>query len=248
MLTFLFGPALALLPRRWRESQRLFASIHWPIAGSLSGLIESFLSLLAFISWYSYSVTHWAKDAVYSAAKAGAEIVPNTEGFAAYALMFLHPLTWLIAFFAAEGTIRFLAAAFTGNAFGILPLFLLDKVLPRFDSGRSDERGAESQSAWSSFLPWVRQRAAFLWHPELPDEVRYSTEATGEVMLVSASRPKAGWEPPRVILCKDIYYRLENASEQSGPRRFLYVLRRLPAGIPGRTVLIYSPEDFSPRK
>jgi hypothetical protein len=245
MMTILFGTLLALLPRRWRESHRLFASIHWPVAGALSGLIESLLSLLAFVYWYSYSVTHWAKDAVYSAVNAGARIPPDTAGFAAYALMFLHPLTWLIAFFAAEGTIRFLGAAFTGNVFGTLPLFLLDKMLPRFDSGRRDERATESQSAWSSLFPWVRQRARFLWRPALPDEIGYLTEATGEVISVRASRPKAGWEPPRVIRCKDNYYRLEAASEQSGPRPFLYVLRRLPSGIPGRTVLTYSPDDFS---
>jgi len=248
MMTILFGPLLALLPRRWRESHRLFVSIHWPLAGALSSLIESLLSLLAFVYWYSYSVTHWAQDAVYSAAKAGAEIPPSTEGFAAYGLMFLHPLTWLIAFFAAEGTVRFLAAAFTGNAFGTLPLFLLDKMLPRFDSGRRDRRATESQTAWSSFLPWVRQRVAFLWHPAIPDEVRYSAEAAGEVMLVSASRPKVGWEPPRIILCKDSYYRLETASEESGARPFVYVLRRLPAGTPGRTVITYSPDDSSLRR
>lgn len=247
-MTFFFGPLLSLLPRRWRESHRLFASIHWPIAAALSGLIESLLSLLAFVYWYSYSVTHWAADAVYSAVNAGARIPPDTAGFAAYALMFLHPLTWLIAFFAAEGTVRFLAAAFTGNAFGTLPLFLLDKMLPRFDSGGRDERATKSQSAWSSFLPWVRQRAEFLLHPALPDEVACSTGEMGEVMSVRASRPKAGWEPPRVIRCKDNYYRLEAASEKSGPRPFVYVLRRLPAGTPGRTVITYSPDDPSLRE
>jgi hypothetical protein len=73
----------------------MFSSIHWTIAATLSGMIESFFALLAFVYWYSYSVTHWAKDAVYSAINGGARIPPNTEGFAAFALMFLHPVTWL---------------------------------------------------------------------------------------------------------------------------------------------------------
>jgi len=184
-------------------------------------------------------------DAVYSAVNAGARIPPNTEGFAAYALMFLHPVTWLIGLFAVEGTIRFLGAAFTGTALGTLPLFLLDKVLVRFGSGASPERSPDTQSSWSSFLPWVRQRAAFLWHPALPDEVGYSTEATGEVMSVSASRPKPGWEPPRIIRCKDVYYRLEASSRRSGPRPFVYVLQRLSTGVPGRAVITYSPGDRS---
>src|SRR6266478_9788104 len=36
-------------------------------------------------------------------ADAGAGIPPNTEGFAAFALMFLHPVTWLITWCAVEG-------------------------------------------------------------------------------------------------------------------------------------------------
>jgi hypothetical protein len=242
--TLLLGPILCLLPRRWRESHQLFSSIHWPIAATLSGMVESFLALLAFVSWYSYSVTHWAKDAVYSALNAGARIPQNTQGFAALALMFLHPVTWLISVCAFEGTIRFLGAAFTGNVLGIFPLFLLDKIWVRFTSSVRTERAEDRRrSSWSSFVPWIRQQAAFLRHPVLPDEVLYSADAIGEVMSISSSRPKSGWEPPRIVHCRDIYYRLEAASEQSGPKPFLYVLRRLPTGVHGRTVITYSPDD-----
>jgi hypothetical protein len=241
--TLLLGPIISLLPQRWRESHPMFSSIRWPIAGTLSGLIESFLALLAFVYWYSYSVTHWAEDAVYSAINAGARIPPNTEGFAAFALMFLHPVTWLIGWCAVEGTVRFLGAAFTGNALGILPLVLLDKTWVRFTSSVRAERPADTRSRWSSFLPWVRQRVGSLGYPVLPDEVRYSADAIGEVMSISSSRPKSGWEPPRIIRCMDIYYRLDGISEQSGARPVLYMLRRLPAGVPGRTVITYSPDD-----
>jgi hypothetical protein len=211
-------------------------------------MIESFFALVAFIYWYSYSVTHWAKDAVYSAVNAGARIPLNTEGFAAFALMFLHPVTWLISWCAVEGMVRFLGAAFTGDVLGILPLVLLDKIWVRFTSSVRSERPADMRSSWSSFLPWVRQRVGFLRHPVLPDEVRYSADATGEVISIRSSRPKSGWEPPRIIRCNDIFYRLEAISEQSGARPVLYVLRRLPAGVPGRTVITYSPDDPFMRK
>jgi len=210
--------------------------------------MESFFALLAFVYWYSYSVTHWAEDAVYSAIQKGASIPPHTVGFAAFALMFLHPLTWLIAWCALEGAVRFLGAAFTGSVLGILPLFLLDKAWTRLTSSPRAERPADIQNNWSSFFSSIRQRAAFLRNPALPDEVRYSADATGEFISITSSRPKSGWEPPRIIRCRDIYYRLEATSEQSGPRSFLYVLRRLPAGVPGRTVIGYSPDDPSPRK
>jgi hypothetical protein len=204
---------------------------------------ESLFALVAFIYWYSYSVTHWARDAVYSAVNAGAGIPPNTEGFAAYAVMFLHPITWLIGLCAIEGFVRLLGAAFTGDVLGIFPLFLLDKILARFTPGMRTERSADTQSSWSSFLSWILQRAALLTSPVLPDEVRYSADANGEVMSIRSSRPKSGWEPPRIIRCNDIYYRLDATSELSGSRRFVYVLRRLPAGVPGRTVITYSLDD-----
>jgi hypothetical protein len=232
-----------LLPRRWREALPLFSSIHWRVAAALSGIIESLLMLLALVYWYSYSVTHWAADAVSTAAKAGADIRPGADGVTAYAVMLLHPVTWLIVLCAFEGIVRFLGAAFTGDVLGIFPLFVLDRIFLRLTPGGRAERLPGTPSGFSSFFPWMRQRAAFLSHPVVADEVRYSSDATGEVMSISSSRPKSGWEPPRIIRCKDIYYRLEAASERSGLRPFLYVLRRLPAGVPSRTVISYSSDD-----
>lgn len=243
MKTLLLGPLISLLPRRRRESNSLYSSIYWPVAGPLSGLLESLLALLALVYWYSYSVTHWARDAVYSGINAGAQIPPNTGGFAALAVMFLHPLTWLIGFAAIEGVVRFMGAAFTHNALGILPLFVLDRFLLRFRASTRPERPAETESIWSSFFNSLRQQAVFLRHPVLPDEVLYSTDAVGDVMSVSSSRPKSGWEPPRIVRYGNDYYRLEVSSERTGPRPFLYLLHRLPAGVPGRIVIDYRPED-----
>jgi len=156
-------------------------------------MTESFFSLLAFVFWYSYSVTRWAKDAVYSTLDAGAGIPPNTEGFAAFALMFLHPVTWLITWCAVEGDGPVSKSTIHWNALGILPPVLLDKIWARFTSRVRAECPADMGSSWSSFLPWVRQRVASLRHPVLPDEVRYSADAMGEVMSISSSRPKSGW-------------------------------------------------------
>jgi len=199
--------------------------------------------LLASVYWYSYSVTHWAADAVSTAAGAGADIRPGAEGVTAYAVMLLHPVTGLIVLCGFEGIVRFLGAAFAGDVIGIFPLYALDRIFLRITSSGHAEAFAETPSGILSFFSWMRQRAAFLGHPVVADEVRYSSDATGEVMSVSSSRPKSEWEPPRIIRCKDAYYRLETTSEHSGPRPFLYVLRRLPAGVPGRTVISYSLDE-----
>jgi hypothetical protein len=42
---------------------------------------------------------------------------------------------------------------------------------------------------------------------------------------------------------KNSYYRLESASMGGRPRTFRYILQRLPVGVPGRSVLLYSPLD-----
>jgi len=42
---------------------------------------------------------------------------------------------------------------------------------------------------------------------------------------------------------QDIFYRLEASSGGSASRPFRYTLRKLTAGVMGRTVLVYSPEE-----
>jgi hypothetical protein len=246
--TILLGPFLSLLPRRWRESNSLNSLNSWPLATVLSGLMESVVALVVFVYWYSYSVTHWAGDALSSASQRGAEIPPYAVGFAALAVMFLHPLTWLICFAAIEGVVRFLAAAFTGNVLGIFPLFVLEKVAFRFSTRTRVEQTSQTETLSLSLFNALRQRVLFLFHPILPDEVVYSTDAIGDVMSVSSSRPKSGWEPPRVISYGNEYYRLEASSERAGSRPFWYLLRRLPAGVPGRTVINYRPDDVIVRR
>lgn len=78
--------------------------------------MESILAIVAFLYWYSYSVTHWAQDAVESAIRSGADIPPQAVGFVGLAVMFLHPLTWVIIYFGIEGAVRFLAGAFTAKS------------------------------------------------------------------------------------------------------------------------------------
>lgn len=223
-------------------------SVNWPVAAAISGVLEFLLAVLVFLSWYSYSVTHWAGAAVESAIRNGADIPPNGVGVAVWATMFLHPLTWVIIFFQLEAIVRFLAGSFTGKAYGTVPLFLLDKIYVRFVPGDSIQHDAEGEPAWSSFFGTIRQRVRLLWSPALPDELVHTKDASGEALAICSSRPKSGWDPPRVVFSEDVYYRLERVSEQPGARPYVYFLRRLPAGVPGRLVIQYSPNESSPNK
>jgi hypothetical protein len=229
-------------------SQPLLSSVNWPVAAAISGVLEFLLAVLAFLFWYSYSVAHWAGNAVESAIRNGADIPPNGVGLAALAAMFLHPLTWVIIFFQLEAIVRFLAGAFTGKAYGTLPLFVLDKIYVRFVLGETVQHHSGSEPAWSSFSGAIRQRVRLLWSPVLPDELFPTKDANGEVLAICSSRPKSGWDPPRIVFSDNVYYRLERISEQPGPRPYVYFLRRLPAGVPGRSVIQYSPPDSSRNK
>lgn len=210
--------------------------------------MESILAIVAFLYWYSYSVTHWAQDAVESAIRSGADIPPQAVGFVGLAVMFLHPLTWVIIYFGIEGAVRFLAGAFTGKVYGTFPLFVLDKLLVRLASREANQHTTETEKGWTSFSDAIRQRVRLLWLPVLPDEVVPAKDASGDLLSVRSSRPKSGWDPPRVVFSDNVYYRLERVSEQPGPRPYIYFLRRLPAGVPGRSVIHYSPRNSSQKE
>ena len=78
----------------------------------------------------------------------------------------------------------------------------------------------------------------------IPDELHYTSEDSEQFLEIRACRPKAEWEPPRVVRYSDVYFRVERSVQTSGSRPFLYILRRLSAGVPGRTVLPYCPNPL----
>jgi len=69
-----------------------------------------------------------------------------------------------------------------------------------------------------------------------------SREGGEELLEIRSSRKKVDWEPPRVVRIGERFYRLEKYAKRVPPRPFRYTLRRLAAGVPGRTVLVYDAE------
>ena len=245
MLTYLLGPFLALFPRRWRKLLPAGSAVEWRRATVLSGFGEAVIALIALMYWYSYymavMVDHGLDAALTGKLPTG--VTDHGIGFAALVIWATHPLTWLIAYAGVEGSVRFLGAAFTETNLGILPLFLLDKIIGKF-SGRREPSLAKaagySQSNFSSFVGAIREKAMV---KRLPDELCFSGSVPDELLEIRACRRKADWNPPRTVRFQDSYYRLEALSGGSAPRPFRYILRKLPAGVMGRTVLVYSPDD-----
>ena len=243
MWTYLFGPIFAILPTPWRMSLPFTEKVQWEPATAISGFAEAVLALVGIMYWYYYAMSFWVGNAVSAAldGKMGAGVRPQDIGAAALIVWWMHPVTWLLAYIGLEGILRLCVGAFGGNSCGILPLFLADKIV--FGPFRRRKDGAGAGGNVSSFVGAVHERVRTARLPEVPDELCFTKDEGGEILEIRASRRKQDWIPPRTVRYLDAYYRLESDSSAAGPRPFCYRLRRLPMGVPGRSVIFYAPTD-----
>jgi hypothetical protein len=247
MWIFLLGPLLSLLPRRWRKALPFHDAVHWRSAAILSGLAESVIALAGLMYWYSYSVTTWVSRALDNVLgkNAPTTITDHEIGFAALVIWATHPWTWAIAFVGVEGLTR-VSAALADTVLGLFPLYLLEQIYSRiFRSGAPEPAKAVkfSESHVSSYLDTMREKVVNARLSQVPDEHYILKNTAEEILEIRAWCAKPDWNSPRVVRYEDRYYRLEDCARGSAPRPFVYRLRRLAAGVPGRTVLIYSPEE-----
>jgi hypothetical protein len=251
MWTYLLGPFLSIFPKRWREALPFSRYVRWARATAISGLAESAAALTALSYWYTEAMTTWVGRGVDVAlngalsGKSGPEMRPQDIGAVALIVWASHPLTWLLAYAGIEGALR-VGAALTGVGLGTLPFFLVDQVFVLLFGRRQSELMEEAGSSannLSSVGGAIRERIASARLSSSSDELSFKRSGGEEILEIYASRRKEGWDPPRTVRYADTYYRLEAASMTRGPRPFHYTLRRLPAGVPGRTVLLYSPVD-----
>jgi len=245
MWTYFFGAFLAFLPKWWRQSARAFSSVRWRQATIASGLVEFLGALVGVSYWYLHMVTLWGDRGLENAlsGRAGATVTEQQVSGAAYAIWVTHPFPWLLGYFMIEGTLRFCAAVFTEEAPASLPLVILDKILFSHFRRRNSASLTSTGNPAANFAAFVGavQDRTLRAKPEVEDELHFTKDGADEILEIGASRLKLDWDPPRVVRMEDAYYRLESLSRRPGPRPFRYILRRLPAGVPGRTVLIYSP-------
>jgi hypothetical protein len=245
MLTYLVGPWVAALPAWWRKRLPFAEAVEWGPAGTLSGLGELVLVTVAGMYWYSYSMNTWVGqglDAVLSGRTGPAEVTDHAIGFMAYFIWATHPLTWLLGYFFAEGAVRLCGAAFTGHVMGILPLYLADKVYAKIVRRMEPLDAVKANAPAGNFRSAMRDKMLAVRLRPTTDEISVEREGSEEVLRIRSSHAKREWEPPRVVRYLDNYYRLEECSRGAAPRPFQYRLRKLPAGVPSRTVLVYEPE------
>src|ERR1700722_3413067 len=245
MWTYLFGPIFSIFPVSWRRSLPFAKKTEWERATAISGFTESVFALVALMYWYFYAMSTWVGNSVSVAisGKMGPEVRPQDIGGAALIVWWMHPVTWLLGYFALEGVVRLCAGAFGGSSCGILPLYLVDKIV--FGPFRRRKYGtSETRGNVTSFAGAVRDRIREAKLPEVPDELCFTKNESGDILEIRACRRKQDWTPPRTVRYLDGYYRLEADSSTGEARPFRDQLRRLAAGVPGRTVLLYAPADI----
>lgn len=242
MLTYLLGPVLSLLPNRWRKGLS-FLKINWAAAAAISGFFELAAGLVAFWKWYYLTMNLWIQRGWDVALQhpGGPEITDHAVGAAALLIWANHPVTWLLGYVCIEGAVRFCGAAFSDSILGTLPLFLVDKIVGIFLPG--SEADAEGPGVASSFFGAVSEKLLESTQPASADELITTQNGHDEFLEIRASRRKPDWDPPRTVRIHDTYYRLENFTKAAPPRPFRYKLRRLTAGVPGRSVLLYNADD-----
>jgi hypothetical protein len=243
----LLGPFVSLLPRRWRKALPFHDAVHWYSGSIVSGLVESAVAVGGLTYWYSYCVSMWVSRLMDNALrKAGpVEITDHDVGFAALIVVATHLVTWLIAYFVLEGAVR-LCAAFTDTVLGLLPLYLLDKLYCKIRGIKEAlplGAPAFTRSHAASYVGSLHDKITAARLTAQPDELHFSTADSEEILEIRASHAKPEWDPPRVIRFEDRYYRLEESSRASGARPFIYKLRRLSRGVPGRAVILYNPGE-----
>lgn len=216
----------------------------WVSAAVLSGILESIFAVLGLIYWYSHSVTTWAANALDSALRnaPAAQYDPHLLGLSAFVIWCIHPLTWLFTSFFVEGLARIVAAISTEQ---ILPMWLL--AFADWCYGKFTRRPPEGDALHTpggreqlrSFVQAAKQAAKTARLTELPDQLTESADGADLILEIRSSHAKNEWTPPRVVRVDSVYYRLESVLEGGRPRPFIYRLRRLAAGVPGRNVILY---------
>lgn len=239
--TYLLGPVLALLPKRWRDALGS-GEVRWSHAGVLSGLLESAAGILALGYWYFYGLTRMVNNGITSAlnGQMGPGVTDQQIGGASFIVLVTHPVTWILAFFVVEGAFRLCASAFGETVVATLPLATLDWMAGMFRA--REERPSEvlKRNA-GSFAGALKEKVTAARAKDVEDELSYRTNGTEEILEIRASRKKEDWVAPKVVRVDETYYRLEETAVGAGARPFLYRLKRLPAGVPGRTVILYKP-------
>src|SRR5260370_18295616 len=126
--------------------------------------------------------------------KMGPGVIDQEIGFTALVIWATHPLTWLISYAVFCLKKKLVGAAFTDTSLGILPLFVLDKIIGKF-SGCSEQSPVKaagySEANFSSYSGAIRDKVIVNGLAQVPDELCFTGTAPDEILELRAPRRRS---------------------------------------------------------
>ena len=208
-----------LLPPRYRNGS---PSAGYAIAsGVVQGIVCVFLLVFRFL---------WL-------AESGGELLDSENAFnlfvrfgslyaasnmvAGLADFWLNPLNVFLVYLVFEAVIRVMSALASGQIIATLPMYAVSGI-----------HGLLAKAVY-------RQKVGGL----IPDQVFRGNEKQGFALKVYSCRPKAHWNTYMTVEFEGVYYQLLREDSAPAPRRFVYYLRKNPAGRPAVVIDHYTRES-----
>jgi hypothetical protein len=212
---------VSLLPRRYRA--RLGGDFVSTQGAAVSGVIQ----LIVCLGMLGYRYVLYANQRLFAvpdkvvlgAAEQGGETAVMGMGLFILVEYIFQPITLVIIYFAFEGFIRGTAALVTGEIVPTLPL-----QVAAWLHGRGEDHYHEHQLG-----------------PRVVDEVKPGVAGDYDLVIESC-RPKP-WNKSHTVRYNDELYELMHEIIGEPPRRFVYVLRKMPPGKLVRGLYDYEPEE-----
>jgi hypothetical protein len=210
------------MPAKFTDHIRTF------IWGYVLGPFLAFLPLRWRESWFANRQFPWRGATIASGILQVVMVPAVVIHFRAYQYFFFvsnftDPGTWLVFYLFFEGAGRSVAAATTGETHGTLLLAVPDRL-------------------WL----FVRRKLAPAPLPVIPDLVTRDDSRADWQLRIAACRAKRDWDVGRLLRYEERFYRIQSRLQEDGPRPFVFLLSALAAGVPSRTVIMYSPETLLP--
>ncbi len=135
--SFVLGPFLSFLPRRWRDKWFAQQNIAWRPATIISGILQFFFAPFLLLFWSASAVCSLEKSLGYGCG--GGQM----QTFS-LVLTAMNPITWLMIYLIFEGFGRAFTAAMGGETPGTMVLFVPDLI---YRTIRKRKERAEPQLA-----------------------------------------------------------------------------------------------------
>jgi hypothetical protein len=218
--TYVLGPLYSLFPERWRGRTYRGSQHHLAQSAFFSGILEAIISAGTLSIWYLrfFGVLGSKYIEYLTHAEQGSLFTWEAFSQAGFHTFLIHPLTWIITYFGFEGLFRAVAALSTGEVVGTLPLWMVERAFQFLRPGPG------------ALLPLV------------PDEIT-GGDRTCDLQIASCRR-RPEWKYPYTIRYGGVYFQvIADKFINAGPRPYLYLLQRLPAGEIARGLKNYDPKD-----